>query len=137
MVLASSITNRGQDLMKIAAALCCISVSLPLLGGQASARPSAKDPDCSGAWPTIMTMVSLQDAGITNGAKIDSSRTKTGRIASERLGKDLYHQVYYVRFTEKTGRVIEAIAVHDASNEECSMSGVQVFLVSKTLGHYP
>jgi hypothetical protein len=129
-----------MDVMKTLvqlATLCFLSIAGLGPGGQLSGRPSAKDPDCSGAWPTTMTLVYLQDAGITSGAKIDSSRTKTGRIASERLGKDLYHQVYYVSFTEKSGKVIDAIAVHDASHDECSMSGVQVFLVSRILGHYP
>lgn len=72
-------------------------------------------------------------AGITDNEKVDWSKTVAKRIASEKIGSDLYHQVYLVRFTEKSGKVIEAIAVHDASSVECSMSGVEVFLVSKHL----
>jgi hypothetical protein len=34
---------------------------------------------------------------------------------------------------KKSGDAIDAIAVHDASQEECSMSGVEVFAVSDHL----
>ncbi len=90
-------------------------------------------PDCSGSWPTNMAFVLLKNADITTNSKIDFSKTKTRRLASERIGKDLYHQVYDVIFTEYSGRTIEAIAVHDASHEECSMTGVELFVVSQHL----
>jgi len=90
-------------------------------------------PDCSGSWPTNMAFVLLKNAGITTNSKIDFSKTKTVRLASEKIGKDLYHQVYDVIFTEYSGRTIEAIAVHDASHEECSMTGVKLFVVSQRL----
>jgi hypothetical protein len=81
-----------------------------------------------------MSFVHLKNAGITDNMKVDFSKTKTVRLASERIGKGLYHQVYDVKFTERTGNVIEVIAVHDASYEECSMTGVEVLLISKHLG---
>ena len=90
-------------------------------------------PDCSGGWPTNMTFVHLKNAGLTDNSSIDFSKTKTVRIASEKVGKDLWHQVYHVTFTKKSGDAIDAIAVHDASQEECSMTGVEVFVVSKHL----
>jgi hypothetical protein len=90
-------------------------------------------PDCSGGWPTTMTLVHLKNAGMTDNEKVDSAKTKTTRMASEKIGKDLYHQVYDVQYTEKSGKLIEAIAVHNASSEECSMTGVEVFVVSKHL----
>jgi hypothetical protein len=90
-------------------------------------------PDCSGSWPTNMAFVLMKNAGITNNEKIDLSKTKTVRLASEKIGKDLYHQVYDVVFTEHSGRTIEAIAVHDASHQECSMTGVELFVVSQRL----
>ena len=94
----------------------------------------AEGPDCSGRWPTDMAFVHLKNAGITANDLVDFSKTRTVRLASEKTGKDRYHQIYDVLFTEKSGRVIEAIAVHDASSKECSESGVTVFLVLKRLG---
>jgi hypothetical protein len=37
------------------------------------------------------------------------------------------------QYTKKSGDVIDAIAVHDASEQECSESGVEVFVISKHL----
>jgi hypothetical protein len=99
-----------------------------------SKNGTAHGPDCSGQWPTIMSFVHLKNAGITDNAKVDFTKTKTVRLASERIGNGLYHQVYDVKFTEKSGSVIEVIAIHDASYEECSMTGVEVFVISKHLG---
>jgi hypothetical protein len=90
-------------------------------------------PDCSGGWPTDMTFSHMKNAGLVNNPDIDFSNTKTTRLASQQIGKDLWHQVYRVTFTKPSGASIEAIAVHDASIEECSMSGVEVFVVSKRL----
>ena len=90
-------------------------------------------PDCSGGWPTNMVFVHLKNAGLADNYSVDFSKTKTVRLASEMVGKNLWHQVYHVTFTNKTGDALDAIAVHDASQEECSMTGVEVFVVSKHL----
>jgi hypothetical protein len=105
-----------------------------LIGLASIAQPQTEkkdSPDCSGGWPTNMTFVHLKNAGLAHNSDIDFSKTKTVRIASEEVGKDLWHQVYHVTFTKQSGGTIDAIAVHDASQEECLMSGVEVFVVSK------
>jgi hypothetical protein len=79
----------------------------------------------------------LKNAGITDNDKVDFSKTRTVRIASQRIGRDLYHQVYDVTFTEYSGRTIEAIAVHDASSVECSMTDVKLYVVSQILAEPP
>ena len=96
----------------------------------------AEDPDCSGVnrWPTNMAFVHLKNAGIIDNSKIDFTRTKTVRLASERIGEDLYRQVHDVKFAEQSGNIIEVITVNNVSSEECSMSGVDVFVISKHLG---
>jgi len=105
---------------------------LALLSGPAS----AKDPDCAAPdnWPTNMAFVHLKNAGITANDKIDFSKTRTVRLASEKIGKNLYRQIHHVTFTKKSGATIEVITSNDASSEECSMSGVDVFVVSRHLG---
>jgi hypothetical protein len=70
-------------------------------------------PDCSGGWPTNMAQALLQNAGMMGSNKIDFSKSKTIRLASQKIGKNLYHQVYDVVFVEYSGRKIQAIAVHD------------------------
>jgi len=96
----------------------------------------SKSPDCSGPdrWPASMAFVHLKNAGITTNEKVDFSKVKTTRLASEKIGKDLYRQVHLVIFIEKSGNVIEVITSNDASNKECSMSDVDVFVVSRHIG---
>ena len=102
----------------------------------ASTPVYAKTPNCSGVnnWATAMAFVHLKNAGLTNNDRVDFTNTKTKLLASERTGKNLYRQVHHVVFTEKSGAKIEVITSNLASTEECSMSGVEVFVVSKHLG---
>lgn len=100
---------------------------------QAKAK-AAGGPDCSKGWPTSMAFTYLKNAGLTDNDKIDFSKTKTVRLASERLKVGLWRQVYDVRFTEKTGSVIEVIAIHNASSVECSMTDPEIYMVSRRLG---
>jgi hypothetical protein len=100
----------------------------------ADARANA--PNCSGVerWATRSAFVLLKNAGLTDNDKVDFTKTRTVRLASEKIGKDLYRQIHHVVFTEKTGGTIEVITSNDASSEECSMSSVEVYVVSKKLG---
>ncbi|MFZ3037429.1 MAG: hypothetical protein WA112_09190 [Rugosibacter sp.] len=81
-----------------------------------------------------MAFAHLKNAGLTDNDKLDFTKTQTVRLASEKIGKDLYRQIHHVVFTEKAGGKIEVITSNDASNVECSMSGVQVFVISRRLG---
>lgn len=112
-----------------------VIISLAMLPSMAAAK-GAKDPNCAGVdqWPTNMAFVHLKNAGITTNEKIDFKKTKTTRLASEKIGKDLYRQIHQVTFTEKSGKTIEVITSNDASSEECSMSAVDVFVVKQHLG---
>lgn len=95
-----------------------------------------KGPVCSGIerWPTAMAFAHMKNAGIVVNSEIDFGETRTIRLASERIGENLWRQVHHVTFTKKSGETIEAITVNDASIEECSMGGVEVFVISRHLG---
>jgi hypothetical protein len=119
--------------MKIAMifSLCAVlwmNGPVPVLAG-------AQAPNCSGTdrYPTSVAFTFMNNAGVIDRYQLDFSRTKTVRLASEQIGKDLYRQVHLVTFVQKDGRTIEAITVNDASSEECSMSEVQVFTVARDL----
>jgi hypothetical protein len=116
---------------RILVLLIAFAVCIPVITQSKAAKASG--PDCSGGWPTKMTFVHLKNAGLADNSSIDFSKTKTVRLASEKVGKDLWHQVYHVTFTKSSGDVIEAFAVHDASSQECSMTGVEVFVISRHL----
>jgi hypothetical protein len=118
-----------------------IALSLAASGQQVlgSSPPQSrvgKDPNCTGvsSWPASMAFSHLRNAGLTNFDGVDFAKTKVVRLASEQIGKDLYRQLHDITFTEKSGAVIEVITMNDASHEECSMSGVDVFVVARHLG---
>ena len=102
----------------------------------------AKSPDCtdSGAWPASMAYAELKNAEIIDSDTLDFEKTRVVRLASERIGKDpifhkgLYRQVHRVTFVKKSGETLAVITVNDASHQECSMSDVDVYVVSKRLG---
>ncbi len=96
----------------------------------------AGQPECDGIqrWATKMAFVHLKNAGLTDGYKVDYPKTQTTRLASEKMGEDLYQQVHKVIFTEKSGKIITVITNNQASNVECSMTGVEVYLVTDTWG---
>lgn len=96
----------------------------------------ADGPDCTApeAWPGSMAFTHLKNGGVVDGAGLDLGKTKVTRIASEKIGKDLYRQVHLVRFVRKSGEEVNAITVNDASHEECSMSDVTVYAITKRLG---
>ena len=101
-----------------------------------STQALAGAPDCFGPerWPTSMAFVELKNAVITTNDELEFDITRTVRLASEKIGKDLYRQIHLVTFTKKSGETIKVITNNDASNEECSMSGVEVYLISTHLG---
>ncbi|MBN3722629.1 hypothetical protein G3N92_00300 [Burkholderia sp. Ac-20379] len=92
----------------------------------------AAPPKCT-SWPTNMGLVHLKNAGITDPTKVDESKTKAKMIASEKVGKDLYRQVYDITYQERNGNAVEIITSSEASSEECSMGGVDVYVVSKKI----
>lgn len=115
--------------MRHAVAFCFLLVSpaVALGGGH---------PDCAGVerWATKMAFVHLKNAGLTDSHSVIWEKTETRRLASEQIGTDLYRQVHRVTFTDSSGAKIEVITVNDASNAECSMTGVDVYVVSRHLG---
>ena len=96
----------------------------------------ASEPNCSGAnsWASGISYTHLKNAGILESETTDFTKTRVNRLASEKVGKDLYRQVHEITFVKKAGDKVTVVAVSDASHEECSMGGVKVFVVSQQLG---
>ena len=99
------------------------------VAGSAQAKP----PACA-HWPTTMALATLKNAGITDPTKIAQNETKAVLLAAEPLGKEIYREVYDITYQEKAGKIIEVITSNKASDEECSLSNVEVFVVSQHLG---
>src|SRR5215470_15368763 len=96
----------------------------------------ASSPECSGPnnWASNMAYVHLKNAGLLQPETTDFAKTQVTRLASEKIGKDLYRQVHQVTFTKKSMDKISVVTVSDASHEECSMSRVDVLVISQQLG---
>ena len=112
--------------MKAIKAIVCSMVLCVLFSKAAMAE---EVPDCRGkdAWPAAMGGVYLKNAGLIE--IIDFKEIAVERLASEEIGDYLYKQVPFLRYvTEKT--TFELITVNDVSSVECSMSGVEVFVVT-------
>ncbi|MBC8732892.1 hypothetical protein [Paraburkholderia sp. UCT2] len=113
-------------------AVATLLLSLPALS-------LAKPPPCD-RWPTNVAEGKLKAAGLIDQTKLDFSKTRAVRLSSEKIGKDqfygkdLYRQVYHITFYEESGKQVSVITVNDAGWTECSMSGVEVFVVSQHMG---
>jgi hypothetical protein len=123
---------RGSPLIRL-----FVLLALALSVNAAAQVAKTHGPDCSGGWPTNTTQGFLKNDGQLKNEDFDFSKTTTIRLASERLNKDLWRQVYLVTFFKHSGESIQAVVMHDASAEECSMTGVQVFVVSKRIDGRP
>ncbi|KAF1715484.1 hypothetical protein CSC74_12980 [Pseudoxanthomonas yeongjuensis] len=99
----------------------------------------ARDLGCStpDSWAPTMAFVHLKNAGLTDNPAVDFNKTHVELLAQQKIGKDLYRQIHRVTFRLKASGMIEVITHSNASSEECSMSSVQVFVVSKQLGKSP
>ena len=94
----------------------------------------AKAPDCH-SWPMKMSEVWLQNAGIVAIENLNEPKTKITLLASEKKAKGLYTQIYHFIFYDSIGNSYETITNNDASYEECSMSGVDVYLIPRSVSY--
>jgi hypothetical protein len=115
--------------------LFCTALMLSFI----SATAFAKDPDCTHreAWPSGMAFTQLGNAGLVKPGEVDAAKTVVTRLASEKLRKNRYRQVHWVKFTKLSGEELSAITVNEVSHHECSESGVDVYLISKRYGDAP
>ncbi|MGT2436057.1 hypothetical protein ACU4GH_09475 [Bradyrhizobium betae] len=120
--------HQGGALMRAA-----LKIVMAAIFAVPAAAALAKSPDCA-SWPTNMALVHLKNAGLIDIPSVIEAQTRAVRLASEKIGKDLYQQVYDITFRTSDGKTIEVITNSRASSEECSMSGVDVYVVSNRIG---
>lgn len=132
---------KSQHKLVVAGAL---AVSFAMLAAAlvVSFTRSDEHPDCtySNAWPEAMAYGQLMDAKLIDRDLLNFDKISSVRLASEKIGKDptfnkdLYRQVHRIEFVEHSGKTLTVITVHNASHVECSMSDVDVYVVSRRLG---
>ena len=85
-----------------------LKVVMAAIFAMPAAAAPAKSPDCA-SWPTNMALVHLKNAGLIDIPSVIEAQTKAVRLASEKIGKDLYQQVYDITFHTRDGTMIEVI----------------------------
>ncbi len=113
-----------------------LKLAIPLLISSTSccAIASLDPPDCSGTerWPSAMVQADLRNEFDVSLATI--SNIKVDRIANEQLDDEVHRQVHDIKVSLKNGTQYQAVTVHDASHEECSMSMVKIYWVESVEG---
>ncbi len=65
-------------------------------------------------------------------SQLDESKTKVHLLAAEKKKQGVWTEVYHFVFYDKAGKSYEIITKNDASTDECSLTGVSVYQVSKS-----
>jgi len=110
-------------LMLLATLACCPSTA------------SAESPKCDdpGNWATMSAFAQLKNSALTTSTRIVWDKVSVSLLASEQVGPDLYRQVHHIVYPQKDGGKIEIITRNNASSQECSMSSVEVYVISMKL----
>ncbi|MCO6506180.1 MAG: hypothetical protein J6570_03610 [Snodgrassella sp.] len=87
------------------------------------------------SWPMNMTEAWMQNAEIVDIPSLDESKTKITLLALGKKKKGLYTQIYHFVFYDRKGNSYEVITKNEASDDECSMSDVDSYLISKSHIH--
>lgn len=82
------------------------------------------------SWPMAMAKQWLQDKNIVEEKFLDEDKTQFKLLASEILENNQYNDVYWFVFFDQTGRKYDLITQNISSDEECSMSDVNIYRVS-------
>jgi hypothetical protein len=94
----------------------------------------AKGPNCY-SWPMNMTLAWMKNENIVDIRKLDESKTKITQLVSEEIKKGVYTQIYNFVFYDTHGNSYQVITKSQASYEECSISDVNKYLISKSQVH--
>ncbi|CAM3967667.1 hypothetical protein [Vibrio aerogenes] len=82
-------------------------------------------------WPMEIAKSWLKDRKIIESENIlDASKTQFRKLASEDLKEGLYTDIYFFSFFDKHGKEYDLITQNISSDEECSISEVNIYMVS-------
>lgn len=123
-----------RTLVFTASLLCVTAFALT-----ASAFTAAPQPDCAHpeGWPASVAFGFLRDDSQIDTGRIDGNKTKVTRLASEQTGEDAFVQIHLVQFFGQDSEpVVRVITVNEAASDECSLSSVDVYVVTEKMGLY-
>ncbi len=116
-----------------------IAIFFILFGSSFYSNAGVRDCAKPERWAASKAQVHLQNAGyfkttnILNNQEADHAKTNVILLAQEKLKKNVYRQIQKVIFTKKNGDEITVITENEASNDECSLGEVKIYVVKETL----
>lgn len=89
--------------------------------------------DCSkvGRWAETMSYVHLKNKHIINDSNIKADKTTISLLAEQKNDDNTFTQVHLVTYEKTDGKKIKTISINKASKEECSETGVDVYVVDE------
>ena len=112
---------------KIILFLSILSSSSAALADMPIINENDSNMDCH-RWPMNIATTWLNNNHIVDSANI--KRTLGEKISSEKIGKGLRNNVFHFIFEDGKGGKHEVITRNIASKEECSISTVEVYIIS-------
>lgn len=115
--------------------LVCLACLLCLVGSRTAVSAERDHPDCTGQdrWPASSVGVHLRNLQLSEKAggydKVVVELLTSERLPPDARGRAIFRQVHKVTVHDGE-KTFVAVTVNDASRQECSESGVEVFLVS-------
>ncbi|WP_198943936.1 hypothetical protein [Acetobacter sp. DsW_54] len=92
----------------------------------------AQSPPACEHWPKTMALMGMRNAGIVDLDKINEDKTKFVLLAYQALPNGLFKEIYDITYFSNEGKLVfEVITSSESSYEECSMSDVTTFLISR------
>ena len=84
------------------------------------------------SWPLMQSEIEVA-GGATPITVIDEDKIEYHLIFIEKTGRNLWRQMYYIKYYFRDGHAVSVITENDISREECSMSPVIVSIIKREL----
>ncbi|WP_086643966.1 hypothetical protein [Acetobacter sp. DsW_063] len=82
-------------------------------------------------WPETIAATKLKNAGKITQGELGTPNVTHELLAFQKFDKDTAREVYLLTFKRPNGETIKVITQNDVTTEECSGSGVRVFVADQ------
>ena len=106
--------------------LPCLLLSLTSKAEMQPMNEDSSNADCH-RWPMVMAESWIKD---TKKVELKLDKTIGERIASQKIKKGLFNNIFIFNFVDDKDQEYKVITKNLASTEECSISGVEVYMIS-------
>ena len=86
--------------------------------------------DCH-RYPMNVVQVWLKNSKIIDISNLNFDKTMGEKLSSEKIRRNLWNNIFHFVFVDNNNNSYEIITRNIASNEECSISDVEIYMISK------